>query len=74
MKATVTKIGLAVQQVCVPKEWTDAQVLDFADTEAPSGLDHGWLIRKNGHKDLDGDAERVPCSEHPENIHITMEC
>ena len=61
-------------QVCVPKEYTDEQVVEFANASTPTGLDHGWSIRKEGHKDLQGDPERVQCEEDPTMVHVTLEC
>lgn len=63
---------LAVK-VCVPKEFTDVQVKFFADCEIPCGTKNGWQIRREGDELAQGDLERCPCIEHPENVHIVLD-
>lgn len=70
----ITHMRLASGQCCVPAEWTDEQVLEFVNGERPTGLDHGWHVRKEGHPGLQGDPERVPCSKRPGFVHVTFEC
>ena len=48
MKAQVMRTGLLDMQVCVPKEWTDEQVLNFAEKENPCGT-----VNENCHIILD---------------------
>lgn len=72
----VTRHGFLDMQVCVPKDWTDEQVIKFAEGEWPCGTMNGWRIRKEGSKYLAGDREREPCSgEHgrPDFVHITLD-
>ena len=66
--------GLAVQ-VCVPTDWSDDQVLAFAESEYPCGTTHGWAIRKEGHERLSGDPERNPCANPVRRgfVHIMLE-
>lgn len=67
---TVTRLGILDAQVCVPKEWTDEQVIDFFKAEAgPCAA----KIRKEGDPDLNGDPERAPCSAHPDYVHIVLD-
>ena len=73
MKAQVMRTGLLDMQVCVPKEWTDEQVLNFAEKENPCGTVNGWFIRKQGSKYLSGDDERVQCHSYEENCHIILD-
>lgn len=74
MEPVITKNSLLSMQVCVPKEWTDAIVKEFADRENPSGLPNGWAIRREGDKALVGDPERRVCKSHAENVHIMLDC
>ncbi len=74
MEPTTTQIKLASIQVCVPKEYTDKQTEDFADKDSPTGLDHGWAIRREGHEHLNGSPERVSCDKNDENVHVTLDC
>lgn len=73
MKPEITRQGIFDMQVCVPKDWTDKQVINFANSENPSGLSHGWRIKKEGHEDLKGDPERVQCDQRQEFVHIMLE-
>ena len=57
----VTKQGVLGIQVCVPKDWSDKQVLEFAEKECPCGTTAGWGVRKVGDKLLNGALERVVC-------------
>jgi hypothetical protein len=72
--ATVTKVKLASIQVCVPSGWTDEQVVSFADSKQPTGLDHGWSIRKQGDPALQGDPERNICRQNKDMVHIVLDC
>ena len=73
MKAEVTKFGVLDMQVCVPKEWSDEEVLDFANTQNPCGTTNGWFIRKEGDKALGGDPERNQCAKYKGNVHIMLD-
>lgn len=73
MSAEVTKRGALDMQVCVPKEWTDEQVLDFASLQNPCGTQAGWAIRREGDEALRGAPERVQCEAKPENCHIMLD-
>lgn len=73
IKPNITKASLLDMQVCVPKEWDDAEVEAFAERENPCGTQAGWQIRKEGHPRLSGDPERVSCDERPNYVHIMLE-
>lgn len=73
MGAEVTRIGMLDMQVCVPKDWTDKQVLEFAEAENPCGTTAGWAIRGEGHAALRGMPYRVQCSQHEDNCHIMLD-
>ena len=58
-------------QVCVPGDWTDGQVEEFANRENPAGTEHGWHIRYDGYQ------TRVACvGEEGRDgfVHIVLEC
>ena len=74
MKPGITKFGALDMQVCVPKEWTDKQVIEFANDNNPARTTGGWCVVKEGSIYLAGDPERVTCKEHPRNVHIMLEC
>ena len=70
----VTHYGALDMQVCVPSNWTDDEVVDFANRENPSGTANGWGIRKEGDKALGGAHERVECSTRKGFVHIMLDC
>jgi hypothetical protein len=69
----VTIEGLLDMQVCVPEDWTDVQVEDFANKENYCGTKSGWRIRREGSKLLGGTPERNPCSERKGFVHVTLD-
>lgn len=73
MVAQVTRRSILSMQVCVPADWSDEQVLEFAEKENPSGTENGWVIRKAGATKLSGsNATRVICEKHGCNMHIML--
>lgn len=74
MAASIARRGFLDVQVCVPVDWSDDQVLDFAQTEYPCGTTNGWAIRREGSPFLlAGDPERCPCQDLPGHVHITLD-
>lgn len=73
-KPQVLRMTMLAMQVCVPKSFDDEQVEKFANTDRPAGTELGWKIRKEGHKLLNGDPERVQCRDHADCVHIMLEC
>jgi len=69
----VTRSGILDMQVCVPKEWTNKQVLEFAENQNPCGTSCGWQIRKQGCELLGGCDERVTCCENKNKVHIMLD-
>lgn len=69
----VLKRGALDMQVCVPKEFTDEQVKDFADLTNPCGTSWGWVIRKEDDPLLAGNAERTQCTLHRDCVHIMLD-
>lgn len=73
MSAEVTKSGALAMQVCVPAEWTDQQVKEFADGANMCGTEVGWQIRKVGDPCLGKDPERQPCGSRAGHVHIMLD-
>jgi hypothetical protein len=69
----VTRIGMFSMQVCVPSDWTDDQVRQFAESKNPCGTEHGWHVRKEGDSALEGDPARNPCLDRPGCVHIMLD-
>lgn len=73
MKAEVIRNGIFSMQVCVPGDFTDEQITNFANTENPCGTKRGWAVRKEGHELIAGDAERVKCSLIDNCVHVMLD-
>lgn len=72
--ATVTRTGALDMQVCVPGDWTDDQIEQFANHENICGTANGWKIRKQGDAALVGKDERVKCQGGAAgNVHIMLD-
>lgn len=72
-KAEVTKKGLLDMQVCVPEDWSDEKVIDFAEQSYPSGTIGGWFIHREGSEELGGYPERNPCNQRKGFVHIMLD-
>ena len=72
MSAAVTRFGMLDMQVCVPADWTDEQVIAFAEAEYPSGT-NGWQIRREGDGALGDDPERQPCASRASYVHVVLD-
>ena len=70
----VTRFGILDMQVCVPEQFTDEQVIAFANEANPTGVSNGWVIRRQGDKFLSGCDERVPCQDRAGCVHIMLDC
>lgn len=73
MPAEVIRRGLLDMQVCVPENWTNEQVITFANTEIPCGTENGWQIRRQGDDVLAGADERATCSDMSDHVHIMLD-
>lgn len=72
-QAQVIRRGALDMQVCVPADWSDEQVKEFANRENLCGTEHGWHIRHQGDTFLKGAPERVQCSDDPNFAHIMLD-
>lgn len=70
---TLIRGGALSMQVCVPKEWTDEQVREYAERRNPCGTESGWQIRRDGDPQLKGAPERAQCDEEPGRVHIMLD-
>lgn len=68
----ITRQGILDIQVCVPEDWTDKQIIDFANAISPSLTTTGWTIRKE-QRLLQGAPERVACDERPGMVHVMLD-
>ena len=72
-EAEVTRYGVFDMQVCVPEQWSDRKVVQFAELKYPSGTTAGWKIRLGGDPDLGDDPERNPCKSRSGFVHIMLD-
>lgn len=70
---TVTRRGALDMQVCVPADWTDDLIKEFAERENSCGTSNGWQIRKSGDEALHGMPERNPCRERAGYVHVMLD-
>lgn len=68
----IVRISFLAMQLCVPEDFTEAQILEAAERLNPSGTTNGWILAKEGDMALKGDPERVPCLAHPEKVHVLV--
>jgi len=73
-KAEVIKIGLIGMQVCVPKSWSNEEIIEFAEMKNLCGVCNGWQIckeRKGLYKNF---PEETQCEEKEGFVHIMLKC
>lgn len=73
MTPALLRYGFMDLQVCVPADFTEAQVREFAESAAPCGTDQGWQIRRDGDPALNGDPERQPCGSRTGRVHVVLD-
>ncbi|NKE69869.1 hypothetical protein [Candidatus Manganitrophus noduliformans] len=59
-------------QVCVPKNWSNKKITEFAERESPCGTKAGWTIRTDKRL-LAGDPVRAQCNDKDDFIHVTLD-
>ncbi len=69
----ITMSGDLSIQACVPKGWSDGQVLEFIESKHPCGTTNGWFIRRQGDKLLEGDDEREQCGLREDHVHVMVD-
>jgi len=73
MNPEVTQRSILSMQVCVPEDYTDHQILKFAESENPCGTSNGWFIRRKGDEALKGADERVKCNGREGCVHVMLD-
>lgn len=83
LEPELTRLKPLSCHVCVPEDYTDEQVVEFAKSAELKGLEeenpnwsHGsteWRIRREGDESLRGDPERNPCAEKPGFVHVMLD-
>ena len=73
-KPEITRHGLMDLQVCVPKDYTDQQVEEFANEAAPTFISSKWTMKKADDPTLGGDPVRQQCLSREDCCHIMLSC
>lgn len=73
-KAEIIKIGLFGMQLCVPKDWTEIEIIESIENTHACGTTGGWRIVKDGSGLLGDDPARVQCAEKSDFVHVLVEC
>jgi hypothetical protein len=63
---------LLAMRVCVPSDFTDEQIIAFAEKQNPAGTSNGWVIARKGATALAGSEERIQCAEKPDCVHMVL--
>lgn len=71
MEPSIIRAGLLTIQCCVPKEYTDQQIVDYVEKRNPCGTTGGWHVRKEGNRF--GSPERVECAKDNANVHVLLD-
>lgn len=66
----IVRYSLLNLQVCVPEDYTDEQVEEFANKNMPTGIPSPWKITQASN----GDPVRNPCRERNGCVHILLDC
>lgn len=76
----VVKFSTLLLQVCVPDNYTDEQIVEYAEQTLPRDTAKRWKIVREGDSKLGkcnacdrGYAEREPCEERPDCVHVLLE-
>jgi hypothetical protein len=77
-QATILRIGLDTMRICVPKDWTEEQILAWAKAQEPMTIRDSefpsWKICRNGCAALAGTEERIVCEASPDHVHHLLQC
>ena len=65
-KAEVTIAGVLDVQVCVDRDWSDAQAKEFTEGEYPCGTESGWSVAEHVE-------QRVKCAMREGFVHMLFQ-
>ena len=66
----VKELFLAIQ-VCVPVDWLQKQIEEFANDQVICGTKSGWMMRT---EPIGDDLVKMECNEKEGFVHIIMDC
>ena len=64
--------GILGMRLCVPDDWTDEQIIQFAEKENPAGTSNGWYIAEKGDTAFDGASARIKCEDRENYVHLVV--
>lgn len=65
----IVRWSFASMQVCVPEDYDDETITEFANRNHPTGITSKWSIRTDG-----PDPVRVTCATRRGCVHVVLEC
>lgn len=70
----IIKEGVFALGVCVPADWTDEQISQWATKVYHCGATSGWHVRKEGDRLITEDSpERGVCEKDPSRVHVVLD-
>lgn len=66
-KPEVLRVGFLQMQVCVPRDYSNEAVEQFANGHTPTGIDSKWTIRFET-------PVRARCEERTGCVHLVLTC
>jgi|WetSurMetagenome_2_1015567.scaffolds.fasta_scaffold1511531_1 hypothetical protein len=72
-KVVIAREGALSMQVCCDKYATDEEILEVCNRLNPCGTENGWcyVVRQDNEHPY---RNPVPCEQHPERLHILVDC
>lgn len=64
MTASIVQDRVFYVIACIPKGWTDTQVVEFVSRELPRENGFVW--------DVQGDVPRIRCNRHDDHEHVKV--
>jgi len=67
-------------RLCVPEDWTDSQIADFAESRNPCGAFNGWYVAQAGDEALRNPSTkkmtepRIACADQQGMVHVVVTC
>jgi len=70
MNAQILRRGVFGISVCIPKDWTDQQVIDFVEADSPCGTADGWQPSARTEENCN---KRIPCEDREGYMHMVLD-
>lgn len=70
----VVRSSLLWMQVCVPKDWSEEQITNWANINSPTGISSQWELTTLGHALEHGYERCAQCDRFGSHHHMLMVC